>query len=252
MLNRRNFLLASAAAGTTGVALAKIHDGELGAPPQSIRGGMPWTEGLADSPPGAEAGGYHFFNPSEASAIEAMVDRLIPPDDVGPGAVEAGVPTFLDRQLSGPYGRGDHFYLGGPWPKGTAEQGYQTRFSPAQYYRAALAGIERHVSSKFRVSSFAGLRAADQDALLKDLEAGRIALGNGADAKAFFALLLQNTKEGYFSDPIYGGNRGMAAWKMIGFPGAHYDYLEWVPRHGERVPYQPVSFLGRPGWKGAA
>ena len=61
-------------------------------------------------------------------------------------------------------------------------------------------------------------------------------------------MLLQNTLEGYFSDPIYGGNKDMAAWKMIGFPGAHYDYREWVGRHGERVPYPPVSIKGRPGW----
>ncbi len=48
-------------------------------------------------------------------------------------------------------------------------------------------------------------------------------------------MFLQNVLEGYFSDPIYGGNKDMAAWKMIGFPGARYDYLEWVTRHGERV-----------------
>jgi gluconate 2-dehydrogenase gamma chain len=62
-------------------------------------------------------------------------------------------------------------------------------------------------------------------------------------------MFLQNTKEGYFSDPVYGGNKDMGAWKMIGFPGAHYNYKEWVSRHGERVPYPTVGFKGRPGWK---
>jgi len=75
-----------------------------------------------------------------------------------------------------------------------------------------------------------------------------IKLDGGVDSKSFFDMLLQNTKEGYFSDPIYGGNKDMAAWKMIGFPGAHYDYKEWVQRHGERVPFPPVGFKGRPGW----
>ena len=84
--------------------------------------------------------------------------------------------------------------------------------------------------------------------MLKGLESGEIKLDGGVDSKSFFAMLLQNTKEGYFSDPIYGGNKDMAAWKMIGFPGAHYDYKEWVTRHGERVPYPPVGFKGRPGW----
>lgn len=253
MLDRRNFLLAGAAAGTAGtVALAALHDGELGAPPETISGGMPWTEGLADSPPGVQGNGYSFFSSAEAAAIEAIVDRLIPPDETGPGAVQAGVPFFLDRQLAGLYGRGDHYYLGGPWPKGTPEQGYQTRFSPGQYYRAALAEIDRFASDHFKGATFAKLSAADQDNFLKDMESGKMQLSNGVESKAFFTLLLQNVKEGYFSDPIYGGNKDMAAWKMIGFPGAHYDYREWVPRHGERVPYPPVSFLGRAGWKGGA
>src|SRR5947199_6112679 len=94
MLDRRNFLLATAAAGTvTGSAFAAIHDGELGAPPQSISGGMPWTEGLADSPPEAATGSYQFFSKAEGTTIEAIVNRLIPADDLGPGAVEAGVAT---------------------------------------------------------------------------------------------------------------------------------------------------------------
>ena len=84
MLDRRNFLLAGAAAGTAGsAALAALHDGELGGPPQIIQGGMPWTEGLADAPPGAAGSGYSFFSGAEASAIEAIVDRLIPPDATG-------------------------------------------------------------------------------------------------------------------------------------------------------------------------
>ena len=252
VFDRRNFLLAGAAIGT-GAAAMIIHDGERGAPSETIDGRMPWTEGLADSPPPADLdAGYKYFTADEGAFITAAVDRLIPPDPTGPSASEAGVPLFLDRQMIGPFGRGDHFYLGGPWPKGTPEQGYQTRFTPAQLYRAAIGEIERYVSSKHNGSGFAKLAAADQDAFLTDLQGGKVTLGNGVDGKTFFTMLLQNTKEGYLSDPIYGGNKDMAAWKMIGFPGAHYDYSEWVSRHGERVPYPPVGFLGRPGWKGEA
>jgi gluconate 2-dehydrogenase gamma chain len=103
------------------------------------------------------------------------------------------------------------------------------------------------VSGEFKSKTFKEISTAEQDTVLKGLEAGTIAL-SGVDGKAFFAMFLQNTIEGYFSDPIYGGNKDMAAWKMIGFPGAHYDYREWVSRHGERVPYPPVSIKGRPGW----
>jgi gluconate 2-dehydrogenase gamma chain len=249
--DRRRFLVGSAVAGTAGVAAAaaKLHDGELGGPPQTISGAAPWQEGTADAPPGVSGTDFRFFTPAERKFIEAAVDRLIPPDPVGPGGVEANIPFFLDRQLAGPFGRGDHYYLGGPWKKGAPEQGYQMRFSPAQLYRAAIAAVDQYVSGHFNGAAFAGLAAADQDTVLKGLEAGTIQLGGGVDAKAFFAMLLQNTKEGYLSDPIYGGNKDMAAWKMIGFPGAHYDYKEWVTRHGEPVPFEPVSFMGRPGWR---
>jgi gluconate 2-dehydrogenase gamma chain len=245
---RRRLLIGGAVMGV-GAAAGAIRDGELGAPSQTLRGAVPWAEGTADVPPGASGSGYVFFSPAEAAFIEAAVARLIPHDEVGPGGVEAAVPFFLDRQLAGKFGLGDHYYLGGPWRKGTPEQGYQSRFSPAQMYRAAIAAIDKYVRANFTSSAFATLDAADQDRLLKELEAGKITLDDGVEAASFFAMLLQNTKEGYFSDPIYGGNKDMGAWKMIGFPGAHYDYKEWVSRHGERVPYPTVSFKGRPGWK---
>jgi gluconate 2-dehydrogenase gamma chain len=250
-LHRRRLLLAGAAAGiaSTAAGAITIHDGELGGPSQTIRGEMPWAAGSADSPPGAAGTEFRYFKPAELAFIEAAVARLIPDDPVGPGAVQAGVPFFIDRQLDGPYGRGDHFFLGGPWPKGTAQQGYQSRFSPAQLYRAAIESIDKYVAANFNGMNFAHLHAEEQDKVLRGLEGNEVALEGGVDAKTFFDMLLQNTKEGYFSDPIYGGNKEMAAWKMIGYPGAHYDYLEWVERHGERVPYPTVGFKGRPGWR---
>jgi gluconate 2-dehydrogenase gamma chain len=250
-IDRRHFLIGGLAAGVAGVSAGTVHDGELGGPSQTYRGSVPWTEGTADAPPEASGSGYVYFTPVEVVFIEAAVGRLIPNDPVGPGGVEANVPFFLDRQLAGPFGRGDHYYLGGPWPKGTPEQGYQSRYSPAQLYRAAIAAIDQYVGANLGAPAFAQLAAADQDKVLKGLESGEIALDGGVDSKSFFAMLLQNTKEGYFSDPIYGGNKDMGAWKMIGFPGAHYDYKEWVSRHGERVPYPTVGFKGRPGWRKA-
>jgi gluconate 2-dehydrogenase gamma chain len=247
-VDRRRFLVGGAVISTGGAAAA-LRDGELGGPPQTFNGAMPWEEGAADAPPEALGQDFRFFTQAERAFIEGAVDRLIPPDAVGPGAVEAGVAFFIDRQLAGPFGRGDHFFLGGPWAKGAPEQGYQARFSPAGLYRAAIRAIEAHVAARFRGRDFARLSEADKDAVLKDLEAGRLQLDGGVDGKAFFAMLLQNTREGYLSDPIYGGNRDMAAWKMIGFPGAHYNYKDWVSRHGERVPFPTVGFKGRPGWR---
>jgi gluconate 2-dehydrogenase gamma chain len=246
-ISRRSLLLGGAAVGAAVAAGAAVHDGELGAPAQTIKGAMPWREGAADVPPMASGTDYRFFTVAEQAFIEPAIERLIPPDDTGPSAMQCNVHVFLDRQLSGPFGRGDHYYLGGPWPKGTPEQGYQSRFSPAQLYRAAIPAVEAWVRGQHGGKTFKQLALADQDEVLKALEGGTAKL-EGADAKGFFAMLLQNTLEGYLSDPIYGGNKDMAAWKMIGFPGAHYDYREWVGRHGERVPYPPVSIKGRGGW----
>ncbi len=69
-----------------------------------------------------------------------------------------------------------------------------------------------------------------------------------ADAKTFFTLLWQNTQEGFWSDPVYGGNRGMAGWKLIGFPGARYDHGPYVAKHGEIYPLPPVGLKGRVEW----
>jgi gluconate 2-dehydrogenase gamma chain len=218
-LVRSRLILGGAVVGLGGAAPAAIHDGELGAPPQTFRGTVRWQEGTADAPPGVSGSGYVFFTPGEAEFIGAAVGRLIPNDPVGPGAVEANVPFFLDRQLAGKFGRGDHNYLGGPWPKGTPEQDYQTRFSPALLYRAAIAAIDKYVAVNFNGVSFSKLTTADQDKVLKGLESGEVKLDDGVDSKSFFTMLLQNTKEGYFSDPIYGGNKDMGAWKMIVFPG---------------------------------
>ena len=69
-----------------------------------------------------------------------------------------------------------------------------------------------------------------------------------ASGRGFFELLLQNTREGFFADPLYGGNRDMVGWKMIGFPGARYDYRDWVEHHNEKYPRPPVAITGRPDW----
>jgi gluconate 2-dehydrogenase gamma chain len=209
---------------------------------------MPWAPGVADRPDTLdERPGYLFFTPAEAAFIEAATARLIPNDELGPGAVEAGVPRFIDRQLAGLYGHGDHFYLKAPNPKGEPTQGWQMG-SPADVYRAAISAVDRYTADA-KGKPFAALSADDQDAVLKSLEKGEAELKGPVSAKSFFDLLLQNTMEGFFADPIYGGNRDMAGWKLIGFPGARYDYRDFVGKHGEPYPLPPVGLMGRSDWR---
>ena len=231
-LDRRRMLLGGAVAGVGGAAAADAarHDGMLGDPAQTFSGTMPWRAGAADFPPFPDGGAnYTWFQPGEATFVEAAVDRIIPKDELGPSGTEAHVPVYIDRQLAGGFGRGEHFYLQGPWAKGAPEQGYQSRLTPAGLYRAAIPAIDGWAKNNHGGKLFKDLGADDQDGVLKALESGDAKLKGGVDAKTFFDMFLQNVKEGYFADPIYGGNKDMAAWKMIGFPGAHYDYQGMGP-----------------------
>src|SRR3954449_1727119 len=86
---------------------------------ETVRLRLPWAAQVSDRPTEVDQQpGYFFFDASESAFIEAAVGRLIPDDAIGPGGLEAGVPRFIDRQLAGPYGAGDHFYLQAPFPKG--------------------------------------------------------------------------------------------------------------------------------------
>ena len=130
---------------------------------------------------------------------------------------------------------------------GAATQGYQSPDSPAARYRAGLKAIAAYVKATYSGKTFAELAAADQDKVLSGLEKNSIKL-DGVKGPDFFTLLLNNTMEGFFADPVYGGNRDMAGWKLVGFPGARYDYRDWVERHNEPYPLPPVSIMGRADW----
>lgn len=246
-VNRRELLALGAALGTTAAAVAR-HQGMLGGPSRTYTDVLPWDDGLTDAPKAAASGEWEFLKPGEVGFLTAAVDRMIPPDPTGPSASEAGVLIFLDRQLAGEYGNGARFYLEGPWEKGTESQGYQSRFTPAQFYRHAIAAIEQAVGRSTNGKAFKDLALDQQDELLKQMESGDLKLDGPITSKAFFTMFLQNVLEGYFSDPIYGGNKGGAAWKMIGFPGAHYDYSEWVTAYNQPVPVEPVGLRGRTAW----
>src|SRR5579872_118204 len=185
-----------------------------------IKGALPFTPGFADPPALVTPGGWHYFTAQEASAVEALVDRLIPADAETPGGKDCGCAVFIDRQLAGPYGRAEALYMLGPFQKGTEQQGPQSSTTPAQHYRAALAALERACRGKYD-KSFIELNDEKRDEVIKGLEDGSLTL-DGADSKAFFKLVLQDTRNGFLADPIYGGNKDMAGWKMIGFPGAVY------------------------------
>ena len=130
---------------------------------------------------------------AESDTLEAVVARLIPSDENGPGAGEARAAHYIDRALTGPL----------------------ASFRSA--YTAGLAALDVYAQAS-KGALFVNLEAKDQDAILSDLEKN-IATGFTPDAATFFRLLRTHTIEGTFCDPYYGGNLNFVGWDLIGYPG---------------------------------
>jgi gluconate 2-dehydrogenase gamma chain len=240
--SRRQVLIAGAALAALGEA-GRVEPARA----ETLAGKLPWRPGAVSPPHPADTTIWHFFAAEEVASIEALVDRLIPPDPQTPGGKDAGCAAFIDEQLAGSFGSAQGLYMEGPFEKGAPQQGPQGQATPAEIYRVALKSLDSYCRARFAGKVVATIDAASRDLVLSGLEQGTISL-EGVDARLFFELLLQNTMEGFFADPIYGGNRDMAGWKMIGFPGARYDCRDHVGKHNQPYPLPPVSILGRSDW----
>jgi gluconate 2-dehydrogenase gamma chain len=186
-----------------------------------------------------------FFTLAEWVFLNAACARLIPQDDNGPGAVELGVPQYIDRQMGTPWAEGALWYMQGPFVEAKPEFGYQSALTPRQQYRLGIKAIDEAVRAA-GAKSFAALPPAEQDAWLRKIEAGEVTSDQLSLKTFFISFLLKNTMEGFFGDPLYGGNKDMAAWKMIGHPGARADFLDFVGAAGP-YPYGPVDLHGKRG-----
>ncbi len=159
-----------------------------------------------------------FLFVDEANALDALVARIVPGDAGDPGGREAGVVTYIDRALAGPY----------------AEWG------PA--YREGLRLLDAHVIAKHR-AKFHQLSETDQDAILAALEANEVPGFGGNGSAEFFAMVWAHTIEGLLCDPAYGGNRDGVGWKLIGFPGAQYGYTAEQMQYGADLTKLPIMTL---------
>lgn len=182
-----------------------------------------------------------YLTAAEWVFLMAATARLIPSDGAGPGAIETRVPVFIDLQLASDFGTAEDLYMEGPFDPGADPfLGYQSPLTPAQIYRRGIAAFDAWCVEN-KDAAFAELDTEAQDAALTALADGDVRLPD--ELREFWSLLLQNTKEGYFSDPRYGGNAGMQAWVYIGFPGARANFLEWVGRN-EEYRLGPVNIAG--------
>ena len=170
-----------------------------------------------------------FFTETEALIVAAGASRIFPSDETGPGAREAGVAIFIDRQLAGPYGKDRFRYTQPPFEDAPREFGYQGSATPRQIYRDGLKTLQ----------GFHLLAPGAQDEALRKIE-----------STLFFSLLRQNTIEGVFCDPMHGGNVDMVGWQLIGFPGprmSNYDEIEKY--HGLAFRPKPISLRQATGAK---
>ncbi len=228
--SRRLFLKKAASLAPLAVTGAALASSDVAPPPA-----IPATIDYAPA----------FFTPAEWAFLNAACARLIPHDENGPGAVELGVPHYIDRQMGTPWGDGGIWYMQGPFVEAKPEFGYQSALTPKQQYRLGIKAIDEAVQAAAG-KSFAALPPADQDDWLKKIEKGEVK-SDVLPLKTFFtSFLLKNTLEGYFGDPLYGGNKDMTAWKMIGHPGARADFLDFVGE-AKPYPYGPVSLHGKRG-----
>jgi gluconate 2-dehydrogenase gamma chain len=235
-VSRRALIKASGAIGATMLPTALAIDAGSAQEHDHASPAPSHPPAAAVVPPQVRETTYLFFNNEEAAFIEAAVARLIPKGDQWGGALEAGVPNYIDKQLAGAWGAGERLYRGGPWQPGTPSQGYQLPFTPAELFRTALGAINRELSQ----TPFAKMNPKEQDSYLENLEAGGKDLG-GVPSDVLFAHLLESTLEGFFSDPVYGGNRNMMSWRMIGFPGAYASYYDLVDQHGIKIDRPTMS-----------
>jgi gluconate 2-dehydrogenase gamma chain len=130
----------------------------------------------------------------------------------------------------------------GPWQKGVPTQGYQSPLTPAEFFRAGVAAANAYCRKSLQ-KDFDRLTTDQQVKVLQDMEQGR-ATFEGISAQEFFKLLLATTMQGFFADPVYGGNRDNVAWKMIGFPGVIAIYSEHIKTYrNKKYDVQPKSIL---------
>jgi gluconate 2-dehydrogenase gamma chain len=178
------------------------------------------------------------LNATEYAFVDAAVDSLIPADELTPSGSACGVSVFIDRQLAGAFGAGARMYRSGPFSPGKPEHGYQLPLTPRELFVSGIEAVNAWTQREHGAAFDALPEEARHTVLLK-LERGETKLTVG---QSFFELLLTLAMEGFFADPIYGGNRDMVAWKMVGYPGLPATYQNDITTyHGRRYERAPQS-----------
>jgi gluconate 2-dehydrogenase gamma chain len=230
-IGRRNFLKGAGAASTAAAAaltggLATRAEGQT--PTEQAKPTTPASEPLMT------------LTPTEAAFLGAVYDAFIPADQYSPSGTDCGLVVYIDRQLAGAWGNGARFYRAGPFLQGKPEQGYQLELTPREFFAAGIAAANEW-SRRTYGKDFDRLDPAQRDEALKTMDAGKAEFTN-FNSKYFFELLYGSAMEGFFADPIYGGNRSKVSWKMVGYPGLPATYASKAEEYrGKKINLPPQS-----------
>lgn len=159
-----------------------------------------------------------FLNRREAATVDAFTSEFIPSEEGSPGAMEAGVTTYIDRALAG----------------------FMRDLQST--YRRGLATLDAFTAQRFE-TTFAGATGEQRAELMReidDLARNRPEHFLGQ----FFRIVREHTVQGYFGDPAYGGNRETVGWKLVGFPGAQWGYTDEQMRPGTDSRAIPILTVG--------
>ncbi len=216
---RRKFLLGAGIAGTA-VAAGWAQPAPAQTPPAPA------------AAPASEPAGFVTLSAAEGAFLSAVADTMIPADEMSPSGTDCGVVTFCDRQLASAWGGGARMYRHGPFRKGKPEHGYQLPLTPREFFAAGIAATNAW-TRKIYGKDFDRLAPAQREAALKDLEAGKAQLVD-LNGRQFFGALYNLVMEGFFADPIYGGNKDKVSWKMLGYPGLPALYANLIDEYRDK------------------
>jgi gluconate 2-dehydrogenase gamma chain len=159
-----------------------------------------------------------FLNHDQAATIAVFGERLMPGAPGMPGALDAAVLNYIDLALAGAYAELQDFY------------------------RRGLAQLDQYCRKTHR-SPFAQLAAARQDEVITALEEGKATGFTWPTAQEFFSTVRTHTMEGMFADPLYGGNKDFAGWRLVGFPGAQAIFTPLDMQSKQAFTRAPINGL---------
>lgn len=167
--------------------------------------------------------------------LEQATEMIYPEDDNGPGAIQLGVPYFIDKQLAGQWGENSNDYRQGPFTNESIDESSLTR---GQIFLLGIRKVNEYSNEQYE-EDFIDTSDDNKIKILQDFEKDNVETAV-IKSSIFFELLRKATFEGAYSDPLYGGNKNMEGWKMKEYPGPVMSYEDMI-EDSEFILKDPIS-----------